>query len=159
MQEEKKILEFHLLDRILSKESIISSMDMYESILLSSIKQQIFFFYVFSDDVVTFEKVFTADKIDDHIWLGDIDSSENHEALDALNITHILTVLDFDPARPEGDRRIRKHVYAYDFHTTDLIGEFESCYQFIEQAVSKNENVLIHCHAGIQENFLYIYFA
>ena len=105
--------------------------------------------------------MFTADKIDDHIWLGDIDSSTNHQALDDLNITHILTVLDFAPERSKDDRRIRKHVQAYDFHTADLIGEFESCYQFIAQAVAKNENVLIHCHAGmIQESeissFVYI---
>jgi hypothetical protein len=93
--------------------------------------------------------VFTADKIDDHIWLGDIDSSRNHQALDDLNITHILTVLDFAPERAKDDRRIRKHVNAYDFHTADLIGEFESCYQFIDQAVAQNQNVLIHCHAGI----------
>ena len=69
-------------------------------------------------------------------------------ALDALKITHILTVLDFEPKCAEDDRRIRKHVRAYDFHTTDLIGEFESCYQFIDEAVRKRENVLIHCHAG-----------
>jgi protein-tyrosine phosphatase len=58
-------------------------------------------------------------------------------------------VLDFDPERPKDDSRIRKHVHAYDFHTADLIGEFESCYEFIDQAVGKNENILIHCHAGI----------
>lgn len=101
-----------------------------------------------SDSEVVFEEVFSADQIDDHIWLGDIDSSGNESALNALNITHILTVLHYDPDRPKNDRRTRKHVYAYDFHTTDLIGEFESCYRFIEQAVEKNENVLIHCHAG-----------
>jgi dual specificity phosphatase 12 len=106
---------------------------------------------LFSSEAVTDKKVFTADKIDDHIWLGDIDSSENHEALDDLNITHILTVLDFDPERLQGDCRIRKHVRAYDLHTADLIGEFESCYQFIDQAVRKNQNVLIHCHAGIRK--------
>ncbi len=42
---------------------------------------------------MTQQKVFTADKIDDYIWLGDIDSSENHEALDGLNITHILNLV------------------------------------------------------------------
>jgi len=103
-------------------------------------------------ETINDQKTFSADKIDDHIWLGDIDSSENHQALDALNITHILTVLDFDPERPADDRRTRKHVRAYDFHTADLIGEFESCYQFIDQAVSKNENVLIHCHAGMSRS-------
>jgi len=55
-------------------------------------------------------------------------------------------------------------VHAYDFQTADLIGEFESCYQFIDQAVQENQNVLIHCHAGsrkrkkISRFFLYIKF-
>lgn len=107
-------------------------------------------FSSFSSETVssTSSKGFSADKIDDHLWLGDIDSSTNDEALDSLNITHILTVLDYDPKRRENDRRVRKHVHAYDFHSADLIGEFEACYQFIEQARAKNENVLIHCHAG-----------
>ncbi|CAF1024306.1 unnamed protein product [Adineta steineri] len=98
------------------------------------------------------ENVFTADKIDDHIWLGDIDSSANHQALNDLNITHILTILHFDPEREKNDRYIRKHVFSYDTHKADLIGEFESCYKFIEQAVSKNQNVLIHCHAGMSRS-------
>ena len=96
-------------------------------------------FCLFSSETVIHQTVFSADKIDDHVWLGDIDSSENHEALDTLNITHILTVLHFDPELPKDDRRIRKHVRAYDFHTADLIGEFESCYQFIDKAVRNNE--------------------
>lgn len=97
---------------------------------------------------MSFEKVFSADQIDEHIWLGDIDSSGNESALNALNITHILTVLHYDVERPKNDRRIRKHVYAYDYNNADLIGEFENCYRFIEQAIGKNENILIHCHAG-----------
>ncbi|CAF3180818.1 unnamed protein product [Rotaria socialis] len=111
--------------------------------MLSSIDKQI---------QVNYRKRFTADKIDDHIWLGDIDSAENDEALDALNITHILTVLDFEPKLAEDDRRVRKHVRAYDIHTVDLIGEFESCYQFIEDAVCNKQNVLIHCHAGMSRS-------
>ncbi|CAF0731919.1 unnamed protein product [Adineta ricciae] len=97
-------------------------------------------------------KIFSADKIDDHLWLGDIDSSENHQALDDLQITHILTVLDFCPEHDQAAKRIRKHVHAYDFHTADLIGEFESCYQFIDQAVNNDQNVLIHCHAGMSRS-------
>lgn len=94
------------------------------------------------------KKIFSADKIDDHLWLGDIDSSTNYAALDELNITHILTVLDYDQKRQKDDRHIRKHVHAYDLHSVDLINEFESCYQFIEQARNENGNVLIHCQAG-----------
>ena len=106
----------------------------------------------FSTNNVRVEKTFTADQIDDHIWLGDIDSAENHQALDALQITHILTVLDYEPTRQPDDRRIRKYVQACDLHTVDLSEEFESCFQFIEEAVSKKQNVLIHCHAGKLES-------
>ena len=105
-------------------------------------------FSSFSLQTVHPEKPFTADKIDEHIWLGDIDSAENHQVLDALNITHILSILDFDPQCSRNDGRIRKHIYAYDYHTFDLIDEFESCYQFIDQAVRNHQNILIHCHAG-----------
>lgn len=106
----------------------------------------------FSANNVGVEKPFTADLIDKHLWLGDIDSAENHQALDALNITHILTVLDYEPTRQPDDRRIRKYVQACDLHTVDLSEEFESCFQFIEEAIAKKQNVLIHCHAGKLES-------
>ncbi|UJR26699.1 hypothetical protein I4U23_008015 [Adineta vaga] len=119
---------------------------------LPSPKKNYFSTFMDNTETVNYSKVFTADKIDDHIWLGDIDSSKNHQALDDLNITHILTVLDFSPERSKDDRRIRKHIHAYDLHTNDLIAEFESCYQFIDQAVNKNQNILIHCHAGMSRS-------
>jgi protein-tyrosine phosphatase len=96
----------------------------------------------------TTEIPFTANKIEDHLWLGDIDSSENIPALNTHNITHILTVLDYKPEVPDNECRIRQHIPVLDMPSVNLIDKFDSCYEFIDQAVSNNRNVLVHCHAG-----------
>ncbi|CAF1356388.1 unnamed protein product, partial [Didymodactylos carnosus] len=96
--------------------------------------------------------MFSAALIDDKVWLGDILSSKNKSALDALNITHILSVLGWKPKYDKIDKRIRKYVIAADDDTTDLLPEFEPCYEFIDQAVKNNCNVLIHCQAGISRS-------
>jgi len=95
---------------------------------------------------------FSADKIDEHVWLGDLDSSSNHCVLDQLNITHILTVLDFEPSIPRDDHRIRKFIHAEDLDEHNLLEEFDSAYEFINDAVSQQKNVLIHCHAGMSRS-------
>lgn len=93
-------------------------------------------------------EAFSADQIDDHVWLGDLDSSLHEDALNRLNINYIVTVLDFQPTIPLNDRRIRMHIHAIDVNEHDLMKEFDSAYEFINKAVSRNGNVLIHCHAG-----------
>ena len=97
---------------------------------------------------------FSADLIDERVWLGSLASAENQLALDALQITHILTIIDFELELDVNDRFIRKHVLVDDIETTDLLIEFNSCYDFIDKAlaVNPNNNVLIHCHAGKSKN-------
>ena len=97
---------------------------------------------------------FSADQIDEHVWLGDLDSASNHNALDTLKISHILTVLDFEPPVTGDDRRIRKFIRAEDLDDHDLFEEFDGAYDFINDAVSHQQNVLIHCHAGRKNTFL-----
>ena len=97
--------------------------------------------------------MFTADKIDENgVWLGDIVASENIEALDKHGITHILTILDYQPTRTDSTRTYL-HIHADDFHSTDLLSnEFEKCFQFIDKAISEGHQVLIHCHAGVSRS-------
>lgn len=95
---------------------------------------------------------FSADLIDERVWLGSLDSMQDTKALDYLHITHILTLLD-EQIQIEIDKDseiVRKRLAVADAETTDLLAEFESCYEFIDRALSSNpeNNVLIHCHAG-----------
>ncbi len=70
--------------------------------------------------------MFSADKIDDRgLWLGDITASENLEALDKHSISHILTILDYQPSRIDKNRTYLL-IHAEDLHSTDLLtNEFE----------------------------------
>ncbi|CAF3565875.1 unnamed protein product [Rotaria socialis] len=92
---------------------------------------------------------FTADKIDDNgLWLGDITASENTQALDEHRISHILTILDYEPAHMDKNRTYL-YVHAYDIQSTDLLTyEFKKCFEFIDTAIEHNHQVLIHCQAG-----------
>ena len=92
---------------------------------------------------------FSADLIDERVWLGNIDAAENLQSLRTLHITHIVSLIrevDFEPI--EGIARL--HIRVDDVETTDLLSIFDQCYVFIGQALSKHpeNNVLIHCQAG-----------
>jgi dual specificity phosphatase 12 len=96
---------------------------------------------------------FTADQIDDNgLWLGDIKSAENLEALDKHKISHILTILDYKPTHIDKNRTYL-YIYADDFQSTDLLtNEFEKCFEFVDKSIEKGHKVLIHCHAGVSRS-------
>ncbi|CAF0788912.1 unnamed protein product [Adineta steineri] len=97
--------------------------------------------------------MFSADKIDDSgVWLGDITSAENIQALDDNKISHILTILDYEPRNIDKNRTYL-FIHAEDFQSTDLLtSEFEKCFQFIDKAIEQGHQVLIHCHAGVSRS-------
>ncbi|UJR23812.1 hypothetical protein I4U23_026788 [Adineta vaga] len=97
--------------------------------------------------------MFTADKIDDcGVWLGDVTASENHQALNNHQITHIVTILDYKPRNLDSNRTYL-FIDAEDLQSTDLLtNEFDKCFQFIEQAIQQGHQVLIHCHAGVSRS-------
>ncbi|CAF0798106.1 unnamed protein product [Adineta steineri] len=97
---------------------------------------------------------FSADLIDDRVWLGSLDAMENTIALDSLHITHIISIINSELPTDANDNRIRKHIRVEDMETTDLLTEFDSCYDFIDKALSDDSksNVLIHCQAGVSRS-------
>lgn len=93
---------------------------------------------------------FDADLIDDRVWLGSLGATQNANALEQIHITHILSIIELELEVDEKDQFIRKQIHVEDLETTDLLNVFESCYDFIDKALSENStnNVLIHCQAG-----------
>jgi dual specificity phosphatase 12 len=92
---------------------------------------------------------FDADQIDERLWLGSLVAFENSAALERLNITHILSVLDNDLDRRE-EKRIHLQIRLADLPETDLLVEFDRCYEFIGNAIESDSqhSVLLHCQAG-----------
>ncbi|UJR33841.1 hypothetical protein I4U23_021264 [Adineta vaga] len=97
---------------------------------------------------------FNADLIDDRIWLGSFAAMQNTIALDSLHITHILSLIESDLPIDSNDNYIRKHIRVEDIETTDLLTEFDACYDFILNALTENStnNVLIHCLVGVSRS-------
>ncbi|CAF3376650.1 unnamed protein product [Rotaria socialis] len=97
---------------------------------------------------------FEADLIDDRVWLGSLAAMENTIALSNLHITHILTVIKSEIRVNENDNFVRKQIYVEDEEITDLLSVFDSCYDFIDKALSENStnNVLVHCLAGVSRS-------
>ena len=93
---------------------------------------------------------FDAALIDERVWLGSLEAMKHTVALVGLHITHILTLLESELEPEANDCFRRKHVRVEDNQTTDLLVEFDACYNFIDSALTDDptNNVLIHCQAG-----------
>ena len=94
---------------------------------------------------------FTAKEVADNVFLGDIASAYNRKALKKLGITHLLcTVLGIEPVYPKDF--VYMNVHLRDVKGETILSSLNKCTQFIEDAVSKDGKVLVHCMCGISRS-------
>lgn len=94
---------------------------------------------------------FSATKITNNIYIGDIHSANQYEHLKNEGITHIIScVLGVVPSYPNDFNYLS--VEAIDNENQNLIDRFEECVNFIEKAVQENGKVLIHCVCGVSRS-------
>ena len=90
-------------------------------------------------------------EIIDNIFISDISSAFNFEELKKDKITHIITtILAVEPMYPDDFSYMNLH--ARDITNENLLQHFDKCYNFIEDALSSNGRVLIHCSYGISRS-------
>ncbi|CDW78924.1 protein-tyrosine phosphatase [Stylonychia lemnae] len=78
-------------------------------------------------------------------------AASNKDLLVKTGITHILTVAkDHPPKFPSSFTY--KVVKVLDLPSTNLKQRFMPCIQFIQDAVSKNGKVFVHCYAGVSRS-------
>ena len=91
--------------------------------------------------------VFEANEILHGIYLGSINSVYDIERLKKLGITHIISVIGgFVPPYPEDFNYLV--INALDTPYTELLDNFETSNDFIDDAIMDNSKILIHCQAG-----------
>ncbi len=89
-------------------------------------------------------------KIQDRLWLGNIQAAQDYHALKQANITHILQVAsDMKPFYPKDF--IYKIIDVPDLGQTQLIRHFPAATAFIREGRASG-GVLVHCHAGISRS-------
>lgn len=85
------------------------------------------------------------DLIIPNLYLGDISAAHDIEKLKGLNITHVLTIEDNSL-----DASVYKHFDKYKFKKladhqfSDILGVFEECLAFIDEAIKESNNILVH---------------
>lgn len=90
--------------------------------------------------------------VEDGIFLGTFEGSQNLELIRVNRIERVLSLLDdFSEFQEfEGVRYLKVRIS--DKIKTDLLQVLDECLRFIWDAQSKGENILVHCVAGISRS-------
>jgi len=87
---------------------------------------------------------------EDFLFLGCWSSATHKNALKSLNIKRIVNCTPDDPPYP--DEYSYLHISIDDLYGQNIASHFEKAIEYIRDAKSKNERVLVHCHAGISRS-------
>ena len=81
------------------------------------------------------------------LFLGSVGCAYNKASLEEAQITHILTVADNLQPRYRNDFTY-KIIQCHDNSTQDLLDLFNLAFDFINETLSNNKRILVHCFAG-----------
>ncbi|XP_055302217.1 dual specificity protein phosphatase MPK-4 [Sitodiplosis mosellana] len=96
----------------------------------------------------------SLDEIEKGLWLGSFTAATDIETLKQRNVTHILT-LDICPLPvhiTELPFLKTKYVHVSDTPKDDLLCHFEECFSFLDDALSNDKVVLVHCYYGVSRS-------
>ncbi|ORE09048.1 phosphatases II [Rhizopus microsporus var. microsporus] len=92
-----------------------------------------------------------GEQITDYIWLGGFRTLESREFLEDNQIKHVLSLGHFKRCKPPIEVN-HKIIAVKDDPEAHLIQHFPEAIEFISNAVSKREHVLVHCLAGVSRS-------
>ncbi|CAF1059248.1 unnamed protein product [Adineta ricciae] len=87
----------------------------------------------------------------DGVYVGNESNAKNLDELSAKNIRYIVNVTSHVPLY-HSDQLHYYHISADDTQKQNLLNYFDEAYQFIHQAITRHEKVLVHCVAGISRS-------
>ncbi|KAJ7688870.1 protein-tyrosine phosphatase-like protein [Mycena rosella] len=90
-------------------------------------------------------------EITPRVFVADWFVAQNWDALDALGVTHVVSVCEIPPI--VGSRIAHMHVCIVDLPIADIAKHFESTTKFIRDALSQEgTKVLVHCLGGLSRS-------
>jgi len=116
---------------------------------------------MFRQEILTQESLkldaphFLADEILPNLYLGSYPSIMQYEKLEARGIKNIVSIMNFVQIPPFDDRS-QDFNYLFvkleDIHYVNISEVFDMAHYFIDNALKKNESVLVHCRAGVSRS-------
>lgn len=104
----------------------------------------------------------TADQVNEHIFIGGYVRAADPDYVHHHGITCIVKLFADTDAYPGGNTRIPGVKYLVlpteDDENYDIRDDALKAVRFIQNAVAKNERVLVHCHAGISRSATVVLF-
>lgn len=89
-------------------------------------------------------------RIINRVYLSSLRVANNESLLISHRITHVLTIC---PIRPTHFANITYKLVSISDSPTECISQyFEECFSFIQEALSSNGSILIHCFQGISRS-------
>lgn len=89
--------------------------------------------------------------IRDFLYISDLPSACNYEAMRDLGITHIICIIQgVDPIFPECF--VYHNIHIDDKPKANIIDYFDECCDFIDNARRENGKVLVHCMCGVSRS-------
>ncbi|UJR26137.1 hypothetical protein I4U23_007481 [Adineta vaga] len=90
-----------------------------------------------------------------HLYLGSLKDRTNTSLMKKNQIKRVLCVIDVPDIVIDRDEYKPTHLMnipAADIQEQDLAQYFEKCIEYIHQARTEHENILVHCYAGISRS-------
>ena len=97
-------------------------------------------------ELVIGEKSPTFDHIIDHIYLGDIESTQSNLVVD----NNIKIIINISNSRYEKNPKVEYYVYDIDDYKTENITQYFS--SFLSICASTNSNILVHCANSVSRS-------
>lgn len=98
-----------------------------------------------------YENIHTFSRIHSYIYLSSYKLANSEKILRKYNIKYVLTIMpkcEKCSKMTEYDGIKYLQIDKQDIQSENLKNEFNNTYKFIDDAVNKKENILIHCRAG-----------
>ena len=97
-------------------------------------------------------------KILDHLYLGDIESSQNKSLLINNDIQFIINISNDNNYIKYNDLSIQYYDIKIDDNTSVTISDyFEQCINIIDNCRLNNKNILVHCMNGVSRSVCVIF--
>lgn len=94
---------------------------------------------------------YSGSQITENIFISDLPSAFNREALQERGITHVVNmIIGVDSLYPNDF--VYKNIPSRDIETQDLQQYFQECIDFINEAIRLGGKVLVHCSQGISRS-------